>query len=294
MVSGAVILSVPLITPVLYYKKQFKNLVFPLLIFSIAYFFYAEILNIARIVMQEASPSILLKPIFAFLEGRPFYHLWYMYMILLIYILVPILMLVKNYLGDKRFFHVSLLILIWGILSNQTSSYDTVWDIGLVFSYLGYFMAGYGIQQYVEKQKENSKRLDIVRRLFSVVFCLAIVFVLTTLQYGGYVFVDYNLSELKSTLSFFTAYPALQVFYLFSTVKLQYNFQQIVSKCYYIYLIHAGILEIYFMAIRIFHVFPNPFWGIIGVTTACFLISCFLASPLEKYVKYLERRLKII
>ena len=45
------------------------------------------------------------------LKGVPFYHLWYMYMLVGLYLFAPVLILLKHQIGDKFFERAA-----WGLL----------------------------------------------------------------------------------------------------------------------------------------------------------------------------------
>ena len=43
----------------------------------------------------------ILIPIIEFVKGRPYYHMWYLYMMIGVYMFVPILVFLKNQIGEK-------------------------------------------------------------------------------------------------------------------------------------------------------------------------------------------------
>lgn len=132
-----------------FYKKSFKNLGITTIIFSVLYFLYSLLKSIASVYIKDKKLTVLANPIKALIKGEPFYHMWYLYMIIGVYILVPIIIRFKNDVGEKKFEIVSYVFLILASLSLFTSSHKLNWDIGYSFCYCGYLMIGYVLKKRV-------------------------------------------------------------------------------------------------------------------------------------------------
>lgn len=136
-----------------FYSKVFKSVGIPTVIFSVLYFLYSILEKTALIFIKDMETTLLLDPVKDLIKGEPFYHMWYLYMLIGVYILIPIIIRLKNDIGEKRFAVVSYAFLILATLSMFTSGHKLNWDLGMSFCYCGYLMAGYTIRKSVHKDK---------------------------------------------------------------------------------------------------------------------------------------------
>ena len=96
MISGAFILANDKNADFSYfYKKSVHKFLLPLLLFSLLYYVYSNILLVGgHFLIQKPetlSLEVLFEPLLSWIKGEPFYHLWYMYMLIGLYLFVPIL-----------------------------------------------------------------------------------------------------------------------------------------------------------------------------------------------------------
>ena len=103
MLSGAFILKKKKDT-LQFYKKALLKLGKPLLLVSIISLIYSYI---KFIVLGNGIYISLKKIVIMLLIGEPFYHLWYMYMLIGLYLLVPVLQYIKERLTEKQFIYFS-------------------------------------------------------------------------------------------------------------------------------------------------------------------------------------------
>lgn len=136
-----------------FYGKAFKSVGIPTVIFSVLFFLYSILVKTALIFFENREITELLDPFKDFIKGEPFYHMWYLYMLIGVYILIPVIIRFKNDVGEKRFAAVSYVFFILASLSMFTSSHKLNWDLGTSFCYCGYLMAGYTIKKSVNKSK---------------------------------------------------------------------------------------------------------------------------------------------
>lgn len=103
MLSGAFILSDERNTDYrFFYKKTFRKIGIPTLLFSIFYIVFSIAKSIAAVAMGKKEWTAVFLPIIEAIQGRPFYHMWYLYMIIGVYLLVPIVHRYKNDRGGGR------------------------------------------------------------------------------------------------------------------------------------------------------------------------------------------------
>lgn len=74
-----------------FYKKSLRKFFLPLLLFSFLYYLYSNILIVGgHFLIQKPdvlSLGVFFEPLLNWFKGAPFYHLWYMYMLVGLYLL---------------------------------------------------------------------------------------------------------------------------------------------------------------------------------------------------------------
>lgn len=241
MLSGAFILDDNKNADYIYfYKKAFRNIGIPVFIFSFLYFLYQVALAIASVIIKGQDKSRLLLPVTAWIKGAPFYHMWYMYMLMGVMLLVPLVLRFKNDIGEKKFSRISWVFLILAVCSVWTSKHTLYWDIGLTFCYLGYFMIGYVIRR---------KFIDIRNTI------LGLFLILGGIGFEGIAAV-LNLSKTIAKIEGadqkiigpycpLIVIASLLIFTGFSLVTININISKLSSITFLIYLFHAGIWDLF-------------------------------------------------
>ncbi len=148
MISGALLLGREE-DPLTFYKKRFSRIILPFLFWSFLYAFFSSWQNNQAVHIGKLINSIL--------WGPSYYHLWYLYMLMGIYLIAPFIqVLVKNL--SKR--HLEILLVLWFIFKlmlPQLSGQIKIWlntDFGIGIHshfpdlYLGYFLLGYYLFTY--------------------------------------------------------------------------------------------------------------------------------------------------
>lgn len=103
------------------------------------------------------------------IKGSPMYYMWYLYMLIGIYALTPVVIQYKDNVPEKTFYRVSFVFLILASISQWTTERVRLnWDLGRSFEYLGYFMAGYSIRKIlkikvIEKQVFSFAQASFLR-----------------------------------------------------------------------------------------------------------------------------------
>ena len=207
--------------------------------------------------------------------------MWYLFMIIGLYLITPILNNSIYYISRNTLWTVALLLLLFGMIN---SSYDQIMNNKVSFilwfvNYLGYFILGYLI-------KDSKRRFSFLVLSSAYIICSILIAVLsmyTLKQYDNLYFYGY--------LSPLVIIGSLSFYKLFHQLKLKEN---IFSKISYlslgIYLIHAGVLSVLTKVLSILEInmFNNPIIGIpmkFGVT---FFISIVAAWIISK-IKYLRK-----
>lgn len=224
-----------------YYKKIFLSVGVNTIIFSILYFLYGTALGLAsNIYRGEFSLEFLGGGVKNLLTGKPFSHMWYMYMMVGIYLLVPFVIRIKDEIRGKMFDRFIIIFFLASTIGLYTSTHDVMWDPGYSYGFLGYFLMGYVIKKSVSEEKSWK----------STVLIISGMLVLTIAAYFRYIQgingisdndLNYTLVEPSSP---FVVLASLLIFAGFSKLSLEINFTKISKWCFEIYLIHAGIWNI--------------------------------------------------
>lgn len=221
-----------------FYAKKVKQIGIPTLLFSFGYFVYTIITNcIGGYTTREAIKIALIH----FVEGRPYYHIWYMYMMIGVYFLAPFIIKVKISISEKDFTKYAFIITIWTSLSSWTSNNMFEWDLCRSFAYIGYFMMGYIIRKQTQNKKNN----------FVAIYCvfvgIIIELIIAKIQYN-HILIGINENDEKYALILpqtpWIVFASIIIFYGISMMDFKWNFEKLSSNTFYIYLFHAGVWDI--------------------------------------------------
>lgn len=145
MISGALVLDSDTVAPLQQMKKRLVKQGIPFLVWSLLYVF-------ARIAMKKIPFQV--QSFVSLLQEPAYYQFWFMYTLLAIYLLTPVLTtLVQNIsqkvyrylLGVWILFSVVQPTLAWYIPALRLSEHV---DLILCEGYLGYFLLGYYLKKY--------------------------------------------------------------------------------------------------------------------------------------------------
>lgn len=258
------------------YQKRASRILIPLISWTIIYISYRLIFNFIT-----AQPLDIKSILVSVILGRPFYHMWYMFMIIGLYLIIPILNNSIHFISRSTLWFIAIILLFFGLLN---SSYDTLLSNNVFFifwfvNYLGYFILGYLIKDY--------KRDFSIVTLFSVYIIsgisIAILSYITIKQYDSLYFYGY--------LTPFVIISSLSVYKLFHQLNLDESILSKISHLTFgIYLIHAGVLDAFNSSLKVLEIdtFKNPFIGIPIKFSITILISIILTWAISK-IKYMRK-----
>lgn len=143
MLSGALILGKQEDTRT-FFKKRFSKLLFPFVFWVAAYinwriFYIGEVLPVEKIII-----SVLTGPVF--------YHLWYLYMVIGLYLITPVLRKLLKVIEGRELIYLFILWFLWNAVL-PLASY-LIWlyvgysvhlgvKIPMIMGYTGYYILGY-------------------------------------------------------------------------------------------------------------------------------------------------------
>ncbi len=155
-----------------FFKRRAQRIVVPFFIWSGIYFFWRINVN--------GEPLPLLSFFGLLLNGPVYYHLWFFYILVVLYILTPVL---SSYLNGAKKSNLAYLLILWALFATVLPVIQTFWgdrsypsdtDLNSAPYYIGYFILG-----YVLRDVHLGKKF---------IFVLALVFTLGLLvtAYGTY------------------------------------------------------------------------------------------------------------
>lgn len=222
-----------------YYRKTFRTIGIPMLIFSVLYVLDAMQYQLVIVRAGQAGMTALLEPIKAWILGAPSYHMWYLYSMIGVYILTPFLVRWKASVSKKTFQGCALALLILCVISGWTSQQKFNWDVGVMFCYSGYYVVGYVIRDMFLEKKSNFKGLLLI------LAAAGALLILSAIQYqhsmAGLAESD-EVYQIIGTFNPLLALASVLLFAGFCSMDVSVNVNWFAKRSFFIYLFHAGVL----------------------------------------------------
>lgn len=276
-----------------FYQRKLLTIGIPTIIFSILYVFYRIPFCFVGEQAGIADIITLLKDI---VKGSPFYHMWYLFMLIGLYLLAPIVVRFKDSISYEMFRRVAFVFLILASFSRWTTENVRLnWDIGQTFEYLGYFMVGYVLRK--DLKKNNAKGFILIT--FGVLIEVATAF----LEYYFQIVNGVGENDLEYRIVFpycpTIVIASVLIFAGFSMLTIRCNgwMKKLAGRSFIIYLFHAGVWDfvgkcIYLIKGKDYIMnLNNTYWIPIFVAIVL-LISVLLTIMYEKSMIYITAKIK--
>ncbi len=263
-----------------YYIKIFKRIGAHAVIFSILYLLYDEVFAVETLMKHRGAPAVLLNPFRKLVSGEPFYHMWYLFMMVGIYVLIPFLIRLKELLGERRFSVVSWIYFLVSVPSGLHDDNDLHWSVTKTAAYLGYVLIGYQIQKAAKPNAAKSAYMISAS-------------VLLLLFYSWLAYEYALIGEMMKNITFIPTVVLASVcaFCGFASLPIRRAPFKLICRCsFLIYLIHAGVWDLIYRLIKPYEYHPMymiPLFSI-AVLTVSVLLS-ILYSKIWEYIN-LENR----
>lgn len=192
-----------------FYKKTLKKIILPTLIWSLIYCIYSILLEIFKGI--TGTDANFLVPFLNWVNGEPFYHLWYMYMIIGLYLVTPVIISIKDDIGDNNTFKLGWVLILLGIIISATSK--LFWPIQFV-EYLGYFILGYSLRKYY-----ISNYIRPLKYILAAIISGLLVFISTELIARMGWLKEYNQLYFYENLSPFVVIGSICIFIVFINMR---------------------------------------------------------------------------
>lgn len=211
MVSGGFALSNKKNVDIKYfYKKAFIRTIIPTIIWSIVYMIYIKDIRVI-----------------------PFYHLWYLYMMIGMNLITPYLVRLITKISNKAVFILGILLLIFGMFISISG--DLHWTIRFI-QYVGYYILGYAIKN-IDFRKINIKIYIIIYIINSIS-----IFFVTEVIVKMNIFTN-NKLYFYGYLTPFVIIGSIALYCAFLSKEVSINVNRLIKNSFNIYVIHAGVLD---------------------------------------------------
>lgn len=254
-----------------FYSKRFTRILYPFISWSVIYLFWA-------FFFDETRTSKIWEGL---LWGKPYFHLWFLGMLMGLYAVAPLLADLKKRVSTTSFLKLSLVALLLGMAIESWNAYAgaRTWVGTWWLSYVGYFMIGASLSEF--RNLAGKQFLLLTTVLISVLS----IFLLT-----GWLFAhkDYNW-YFYNYLGLPVAVGSISLVLLFINLKIAgYSVISKLSELSFgIYLIHMiplNIIKRHWNGMLI----DNPYGNILLISLVVFTLSGLVAWGISK-IKPLSR-----
>lgn len=274
-----------------FYKKSWGKLVVPTIVFTIFYLFFEWLVyyrvGVYGSFLEEgvALKSFILQVVLT-LQGLPAEHMWYMYALIGLYILGPMLAYANDNMTDKDFTILAVVMCVWGVIDALTQPPILNWGIGYVSRLLGIFMMGYVVHEWALKKSGNGLAIGLI---CAGVLVNVIEYIIHLLLLNNETFDEiiapqrpYNALIVVTAMLYIAGFTILDI-----DTKLTYPS----ALTYWVYLVHPAVMMIVFMIESVVLRIPylelgttNMIMSGVANTVIVYLLSFAVGHLIEKYV----------
>lgn len=262
-----------------FYKKTYRRIIIPTIVWSILYFFYNML---KTVIAYKGGENInLLKPLIDLLNGKPMNHLWYMYMIIGLYMITPLVIRIREEIESKTFFLLGVVFILAGMVISLTC--ELFWILWFT-EYIGYFILGYSLK----KRYENSKK-SYYSNIFIILFGISGIFIITEILTNlGYT----DNRHFYGNLSILNIIISINIYILFIKLrKVKVNVNKLAVNSFNIYLVHQGLIDVLaIIQAKITLTKFNPTWYIPIMTIIVFILSYIFSIIINKYISIFRNK----
>jgi surface polysaccharide O-acyltransferase-like enzyme len=258
-------------------KKRFLRIILPFLFWSIVYIIFTYYVKLSP--NHEMSTLEIITWSLDLLRSGTSPHLWYIYMIIGIYLITPI---ISKWAQNCKENEIIYFLIIWlaALILNQPilERYITDIDVSYFSDFIGYLVLGYYLSVKTFKySKPTINRAAILLILIGVIITIAGTYYLTNRdgKFNQYFYGYMTLNTVMVSAGIF-------LFFKNSNNAKSSKIIDFISKYSYgIYLVHVLVL-FYLSKIGIDFSFMNPIFSIPLVTLLCLALSTLIIYGINK------------
>lgn len=244
----------------------FKLYLFCTIVFALLYLY-----NALRFTHNYSYIISLAK---GFIRGVPVYHLWYIPVIIILYVITPLLIYIKEKSGDKILLFIAIFFFGLGMLECYVS--NIVYSLGAL-KYVAYFIMGYLIKKYCKEK--NILGVSILA--LDIIFGCVIIFSIT----HSYIIYD----NVAGAFSYYMIPHSLSIFVAFSLINVKVQIW-LRNTTLYVYLFHPLFLDLLLNKDFSNDIYVNIYlkWALTCALSFAFGTVCFLGGVYRR--KYSNRK----
>ena len=262
MISGMMFLNKKEIT----FKEMLKK-------YCLKIFLTITVIGSLMIILEEFyyGNPLTLKIIFdRIITGEIWAHMWYLYLILGLYLITPVLVLITNNIKEKEYKIFLIILFILTIFFN-TLNLNIAFNMINISGYLFYYFYGYYLYKY--NISNTYKNINYILSILSIIY------------------IGYHVSN-KCSLDYLFSYTSFIPFILASSlililkdkdIKRGSNLITSIGLCSYgIYIYHQVFINIIYKGLKLDYIFKYPYTGIIIYILGIFILTYGLTLILKK------------
>lgn len=287
MLSGGLAFANSKNRDTLYYYTKKKNIIITTIIFSLLYALYVFL---KRFCKGYDFNIVVCGTIWELFSGSIFYHLWFLYVIIGIYILTPFLFEFKNKVSSKCYAYVIWMGMAFSSIAYYSSSHMLMWDIGYIVLFIPYYVLGNSIFDNWQQKQCTSN----YKALINIVICVLLLVILSvySCRYMSSYYTD--IVNPLSPIIIFISYVIMKNFNCLRVKEIMV-ISYLSKYSLYIFLFHAGVLDFCRLLLLKYYpvIYAHDFLGISALFVICFLISLVCAILYEKLYLFFSLRICI-
>lgn len=284
LISGRLMLNSKEEEIVPFLKKRISKIIIPLVFWSFIYFLLVNKSNF------QWNSSFIISFFKNLYVGDVHIHLWYLYMIVGLYLITPV---IKPYVNSAKMSNLIYFVIVWfvsnGIIgfSEKFTGYKLAFNLSFFHWSIGYFILGFILDKY--KFSKSQKR---------IVYVLGFIGLIVTI-FGTYILTKHNEGVLVEHLYSYYApnviFTSIAIFLIVKNIDwdsvignnvfARKLIQSLSNTSFGIYLIHLLVLRVLssgYIGITINASLFNPLISIPLVSTITFVLSHFIVMILQK------------
>lgn len=268
-----------------FYMNRVRKVVVPLLAWSVIYLIWVNN-GYANYTFINAIKAIVL----VIITKPAYYHLWFVYALLAIYMLVPVLRVFVRAADEATLRYFALIWFVFGPLrdfvAQKILGINLAFDLGFFNEYIGYFYLGYVLGRW-----KFSQRVTRLAGLTYVLLVIYIIYATCTLSAAKGSYNDFYLYYLRLSMvavaivAFIWLKHAGESLSMKFGEKFERSLRRISASTFGIYLIHAMILALLkwgSFGFKLTALSAPPIIMVPLLTLVVFLISYIIVSILQR------------
>ena len=264
-----------------FYAKRMTKLLIPLVAWSLIYLgWYCG--NHPNTCTPNLVWNLLL------IQGT-YYHLWFLYSLLSIYLILPVLRLMIKPDTDKKILWY--LIALWLIFQPVLTMANKFWGFSIKISpplatgFVCYFMLGYLLGEIMLSRVRIilSTVIWVISTLITIVGTY--LFTLNSGQFDGFFYDFVSLNVILASGAAFMLLRWISETDPFASPKAHAIMRALATSAFGIYLVHIIVIEVLSSWIPVLHVnsfMGNAIWSVPLVSTIVFIISFLIVRIFQK------------